>query len=317
MRPPLSRYIALARRRTMALMSRRGPLLERSRLAVDLRDRGGDDARARAGARSVASLDARKDAARLRPPSAIARRIPARQRDAATRVDHTVPARHLLWRLLGHGRAHDARAPRFRAGANRPPGDPRRGGHTRVAGGGRWTDRRGAFPIVTAGVCLVLAAYVVFAFAPLWVGAVIAGAMLLEKTRDPLLLLQRLGPPVLEDLEEVVSRIELRAETSPGAALDAEIQLAQFVGRHAHGDHVADAHHDVVRNDLHPFGRKHFPEAGLVQMSVDLVDRLGLIVPEDDGDQHRLLRRCALDEAEDCCCREKQTDDCHATSSLS
>src|SRR5882762_7554977 len=105
----------------------------------------------------------------------------------------------------------------------------------------------------------------------------IAGAMLLEKTRDPLLLLQRLGPPVLEDLEEVVSRIELRAETSPGAALDAEIQLAQFVGRHAHGDHVADAHHDVVRNDLHPFGRKHFPEAGLVQMSVDLVDRLGLL----------------------------------------
>src|SRR2546427_13132481 len=31
MRPPLSRYIALARRRTMALMSRRGPLLEKTR----------------------------------------------------------------------------------------------------------------------------------------------------------------------------------------------------------------------------------------------------------------------------------------------
>ena len=45
---------------------------------------------------------------------------------------------------------------------------------------GRWTDRRGAFAIVTAGVCLVLAAYVVFAFAPLWVGAVIAGAVLLD-----------------------------------------------------------------------------------------------------------------------------------------
>jgi len=45
---------------------------------------------------------------------------------------------------------------------------------------GRWTDRRGAFPIVTAGVCLVLAAYVVFAFAPLSVGAVIAGAVLLD-----------------------------------------------------------------------------------------------------------------------------------------
>jgi predicted MFS family arabinose efflux permease len=45
---------------------------------------------------------------------------------------------------------------------------------------GRWTDRRGAFPIVTAGVCLVLAAYVAFAFAPLWVGAVIVGAVLLD-----------------------------------------------------------------------------------------------------------------------------------------
>jgi len=45
---------------------------------------------------------------------------------------------------------------------------------------GRWLDRRGAFPVVTAGACLVLAAYVVFSFAALWVGAVIAGAMLLD-----------------------------------------------------------------------------------------------------------------------------------------
>jgi len=45
---------------------------------------------------------------------------------------------------------------------------------------GRWSDRRGSFPIVTAGVCLVLAAYVAFAFAPVWVGAVIAGAVLLD-----------------------------------------------------------------------------------------------------------------------------------------
>jgi predicted MFS family arabinose efflux permease len=45
---------------------------------------------------------------------------------------------------------------------------------------GRWTDRRGAFPIVTAGVGLVLLAYVAFAFAPLWIGAVIAGAVLLD-----------------------------------------------------------------------------------------------------------------------------------------
>ncbi len=45
---------------------------------------------------------------------------------------------------------------------------------------GRWSDRYGAFPVVTAGAGLVLAAFVVLAFAPLWVGAVIAGAMLLD-----------------------------------------------------------------------------------------------------------------------------------------
>jgi predicted MFS family arabinose efflux permease len=45
---------------------------------------------------------------------------------------------------------------------------------------GRWSDRYGASPIITAGVTLVLAAYVVLAFAPLWVIAVIVGAVLLD-----------------------------------------------------------------------------------------------------------------------------------------
>lgn len=45
---------------------------------------------------------------------------------------------------------------------------------------GRWTDRRGAIPVVTAGITLVLAAFVVFGFAALWIGAAIAGAVLLD-----------------------------------------------------------------------------------------------------------------------------------------
>jgi predicted MFS family arabinose efflux permease len=45
---------------------------------------------------------------------------------------------------------------------------------------GRWLDRYGAFPIVTAGACLVLAAFVVFAFAQWWLAAAIAGAVLLD-----------------------------------------------------------------------------------------------------------------------------------------
>ena len=45
---------------------------------------------------------------------------------------------------------------------------------------GKWLDRYGPFPVVTAGVTLVLAAYVVFGFAALWIVAAIAGAVLLD-----------------------------------------------------------------------------------------------------------------------------------------
>jgi predicted MFS family arabinose efflux permease len=45
---------------------------------------------------------------------------------------------------------------------------------------GRWMDRSGATPVVTTGLLLVLAAYAAFAFAPVWVGAVIVGAILLD-----------------------------------------------------------------------------------------------------------------------------------------
>jgi predicted MFS family arabinose efflux permease len=45
---------------------------------------------------------------------------------------------------------------------------------------GHWTDRYGAFPVVTIGVGLVLAAYLVFGFAAMWIGAVIIGAVLLD-----------------------------------------------------------------------------------------------------------------------------------------
>ncbi|MCC6608669.1 MAG: MFS transporter [Burkholderiales bacterium] len=43
---------------------------------------------------------------------------------------------------------------------------------------GRWMDRSGVGPVVTAGILLVAAAYVVFGFAGLFVGAVFAGAAL-------------------------------------------------------------------------------------------------------------------------------------------
>ena len=45
---------------------------------------------------------------------------------------------------------------------------------------GRWMDRRGTFPVVTTGVALVLGAYLAFAFAPVAISAVVAGAILLD-----------------------------------------------------------------------------------------------------------------------------------------
>jgi len=45
---------------------------------------------------------------------------------------------------------------------------------------GRWMDRHGVIPVVTAGAVLVFAAFLAFAFAAWWIGAVIAGAVLLD-----------------------------------------------------------------------------------------------------------------------------------------
>jgi predicted MFS family arabinose efflux permease len=43
---------------------------------------------------------------------------------------------------------------------------------------GRWMDRRGAGPVVTTGICLVMAGYAAFGFGMLWVAAIVVGAIL-------------------------------------------------------------------------------------------------------------------------------------------
>lgn len=43
---------------------------------------------------------------------------------------------------------------------------------------GRWTDLSGVRPVVTTGICLVIAAYLTFGFGVLWVGAIALGAIL-------------------------------------------------------------------------------------------------------------------------------------------
>lgn len=43
---------------------------------------------------------------------------------------------------------------------------------------GRWMDRRGVRPVVTTGICLVMAAYAAFSFGLFWVAAIVVGAIL-------------------------------------------------------------------------------------------------------------------------------------------
>jgi predicted MFS family arabinose efflux permease len=45
---------------------------------------------------------------------------------------------------------------------------------------GRWTDRAGLKPVVLAGICSMMAAWVVMAFGGWWIAAVVVGAMLLD-----------------------------------------------------------------------------------------------------------------------------------------
>jgi predicted MFS family arabinose efflux permease len=45
---------------------------------------------------------------------------------------------------------------------------------------GRWMDKSGAYPVVTTGVCLVLAAFVVLEFAAWSVAVVVVGAILMD-----------------------------------------------------------------------------------------------------------------------------------------
>ncbi len=45
---------------------------------------------------------------------------------------------------------------------------------------GRWTDRAGVKPVVLAGICSMMAAWVVMGFGAWWIAAVVVGAMLLD-----------------------------------------------------------------------------------------------------------------------------------------
>src|SRR5258707_12521145 len=96
---------------------------------------------------------------------------------------------------------------------------------------------------------------------------------------DRLLTLRmRLAP----DRQIVVGGVELGAVGAPPLLLDDAVDLAQSLRRDAQGDHLADPHHHIPRDDLDPRRREASVEAGVLQMLLDLRQRLRLALAPTD-----------------------------------
>src|SRR3954447_2369433 len=84
---------------------------------------------------------------------------------------------------------------------------------------------------------------------------------------------------------EVVSRVELGAITAPGGLLDDAVRIARLLGGHAQNDALADPHHHVPSDDFNTVGRELVVPACLLQVLVYLIDRLRLVVPQEERQQ--------------------------------
>ena len=84
---------------------------------------------------------------------------------------------------------------------------------------------------------------------------------------------------------EIVSRVELSAIAAPRGLLDDPVRIAQLFGGHAQNDDLADTHHHVPGHDFDAVGRELVVPACLLQVLVYLIDRFGLVVPQEDRQQ--------------------------------
>src|ERR1700730_3389082 len=91
---------------------------------------------------------------------------------------------------------------------------------------------------------------------------------------------------LLPDREIVVGGVELGAVGAPAFLLDDAVDFAQPLRRDAQGHHLADPHHHVPRDDLDPRRREARIEAGVLEMLLDLRQRLRLVVTQEDGEEH-------------------------------
>ncbi|CAM2159842.1 hypothetical protein PT2222_60256 [Paraburkholderia tropica] len=87
----------------------------------------------------------------------------------------------------------------------------------------------------------------------------------------------------------IVGRIELGAIAAPGGFFDGAIHFAQPRGRHAQRDDLAQPHHHVPRHHFDARRRKGLVKALFGELLIDLRQRFGFVVFEDDGQQERAV----------------------------
>src|SRR5262249_11523038 len=75
-------------------------------------------------------------------------------------------------------------------------------------------------------------------------------------------------------------------ERAPGALLQGKVHVPEALGGEAERDHLADAHDHVPGDDLGAGRRKLLEEPVLLQLGADLPEGLGLVLAEEDGEEH-------------------------------
>ena len=87
---------------------------------------------------------------------------------------------------------------------------------------------------------------------------------------------------VIEDLQIVISGIELGPKCAPCSLFEGYVYFTQFFRRKPESNHMPYPHHDAVRDDFNAIRREVLNKASLGEMIVNLVQCFTLVVSKDD-----------------------------------
>ena len=87
------------------------------------------------------------------------------------------------------------------------------------------------------------------------------------------------------DGAEIVGRIKLCAESSPGSFLKGHVDFPEAMGRNSKGDDVPNTHRDIPGHDFDSFGRKVLPKGRFLELCPDLFQVFRLVMFQKDGQE--------------------------------